>query len=159
MFELGGRRSLQVAFYGLNEGCGGCQYETYPYKAQLPVRVNGKYPTWEFKSDEDVLKVVDLIIEETIEFNLNNNKDFDISNSVYNQLPFFGCRNILYDRELQKDIQRYIYCEKFNISPYKGDYGKQPCLWVEKSFLIRKYMAKLESKQLDKVKKDGTRKN
>jgi hypothetical protein len=25
--------------------------------------------------------------------------------------------------------------------------------------LIRKYMAKLESKQLDKVKKDGTRKN
>ncbi len=159
MYELGGRRSLQVAFNVLNEGCGGCQYETYPYKAQLPVRVNGKYPTWEFKSDEDVLKVVDLIIEETIEFNLNNNKDFDISNSVYNQLPFFGCRNILYDRELQKDIQRYIYCEKFNISPYKGDYGKQPCLWVEKSFLIRKYMAKLESKQLDKVKKDGTRKN
>ena len=159
MYELGGRRSLQVAFNVLNEGCGGCQYETYPYKAQLPVRVNGKYPTWEFKSDEDVLKVVDLIIEETIEFNLNNNKDFDISNSVYNQLPFFGCRIILYDRELQKDIQRYIYCEKFNISPYKGDYGKQPCLWVEKSFLIRKYMAKLESKQLDKVKKDGTRKN
>ena len=159
MYESGGRRSLQVAFNVLNEGCGGCQYETYPYKAQLPVRVNGKYPTWEFKSDEDVLKVVDLIIEETIEFNLNNNKDFDISNSVYNQLPFFGCRNILYDRELQKDIQRYIYCEKFNISPYKGDYGKQPCLWVEKSFLIRKYMAKLESKQLDKVKKDGTRKN
>ena len=159
MYELGGRRSLQVAFNVLNEGCGGCQYETYPYKAQLPVRVNGKYPTWEFKSDEDVLKVVDLIIEETIEFNLNNNKDFDISNSVYNQLPFFGCRNILYDRELQKDIQRNIYCEKFNISPYKGDYGKQPCLWVEKSFLIRKYMAKLESKQLDKVKKDGTRKN
>ena len=159
MYELGGRRSLQVAFNVLNEGCGGCQYETYPYKAQLPVRVNGKYPTWEFKSDEDVLKVVDLIVEETIEFNLNNNKDFDISNSVYNQLPFFGCRNILYDRELQKDIQRYIYCEKFNISPYKGDYGKQPCLWVEKSFLIRKYMAKLESKQLDKVKKDGTRKN
>jgi|TARA_B100001094_G_C18142603_1_gene778763 hypothetical protein len=159
VYELGGRRSLQVAFNVLNEGCGGCQYETYPYKAQLPVRVNGKYPTWEFKSDEDVLKVVDLIIEETIEFNLNNNKDFDISNSVYNQLPFFGCRNILYDRELQKDIQRYIYCEKFNISPYKGDYGKQPCLWVEKSFLIRKYMAKLESKQLDKVKKDGTRKN
>ena len=159
MYELGGRRSLQVAFNVLNEGCGGCQYETYPYKAQLPVRVNGKYPTWEFKSDEDVLKVVDLIIEETIEFNLNNNKDFDISNSVYNQLPFFGCRNILYDRELHKDIEMYIYCEKFNISPYKGDYGKQPCLWVEKSFLIRKYMAKLESKQLDKVKKDGTRKN
>ncbi len=159
MYELGGRRSLQVAFNVLNQGCGGCQYETYPYKAEIPVRVNGKYPTWEFKSDEDVWKAIDLIIEETTHFNLENNKDFDISESVHAQLPFFGCKNILYDQKIQKDIQRYIYCEKFNISPYTGDYGSQPCLWVEKSFLIRKYMAKLESKQLDEAKNNGTRKN
>ena len=153
MYEFGGRKSLQVAFNILNEGCGGCQYETYPYKAQLPVKIDGKYTTREFKSDEDVWEVINLIIEETKEFNVENNKDFDIGDSVYSQLPFFGCRNILINNEIQQDIQRSIYCEKFSISPYDGDYGKQPYLWVEKAFLIRKYLAKLESKQIDKAKK------
>ena len=159
MYELGGRKSLQVAFSILNEGCGGCQYEKYPYKAQLPVRIDGKYPTWEFKSDKDVWKVVDLIIEETHTINAEQNKSFDISESVYSQLPFFACRNILFDKEVQKDIESYIYCEKFNVSPYSGDYGKQPCLWVETSTIIRKYLAKLESKQINKAKENGTRKN
>ena len=153
MYEFGGRKSLHVAFNILNECCGGCQYETYPYKAQLPVKIDGKYTTREFKSDEDVWEVINLIIEETKEFNVENNKDFDIGDSVYSQLPFFGCRNILINNEIQQDIQRYIYCEKFSISPYDGDYGKQPYLWVEKAFLIRKYLAKLESKQIDKAKK------
>ena len=153
MYEFGGRKSLQVAFNILNEGCGGCQYETYPYKAQLPVKIDGKYTTREFKSDEDVWEVINLIIEETKEFNVENNKDFDIGDSVYSQLPFFGCRNILINNEMQQDIQRYLYCEKLNVPPYEGGYGEQPCLWVEKAFLIRKYLAKLESKQINKAKK------
>ena len=159
MYELGGRQSLQVAFSVLNEGCGGCQYENYPYKTQLPVRVDGKYPTWEFKSDKDVWKVIDLIIKETEEFNLKEGKSFDISEAVYSQLPFFACRNILFDKDIQKDLERYIYCEKFNVPPYKGDYGDQPCLWVQKSSLIRKYLAKLESKQISKARQNGSRKN
>tara|TARA_R100001594_G_scaffold7268_3_gene19822 strand:+ start:3181 stop:3339 length:159 start_codon:yes stop_codon:yes gene_type:complete len=52
-----------------------------------------------------------------------------------------------------------MYCEKFGISPYSGDYGKQPCLWVDKVFVIKKAFAKLESNQINKAKKDGTRKN
>ena len=44
MYELGGRRSLQIGLNILGEPCGGCQYESYPYKAQLPIRVDGKYP-------------------------------------------------------------------------------------------------------------------
>ena len=159
MYELGGRQSLQVAFSVLNEGCGGCQYEQYPYKARIPVRVNGKYPTWEFKSDKDVWKVVDLIIKETEEVNLKEGKGFDVSEAVYSQLPFFACRNILFDKDIQKDLERYIYCEKFNVPPYNGDYGDQPCLWVQKSSLIRKYLAKLESKQISKAKQNGSRKN
>ena len=153
MYEFGGRKSLQVAFNVLNDGCGGCQYESYPYEARLPVLIDGKYETWEFKSDEDVWEVIDLIVEETKEFNFENNKNFDIGESVYSQLSFFGCRNILYSPEIQKDIQRYLYCEKLNVPPYKGDYGEQPYLWVEKAFLIRKYLAKLESKQINKAKK------
>ena len=152
MYEFGGRRSLQVAFNVLNQGCGGCQYESYPYKAQLPVMIDGKRPIWEFKSDKDVWKAIDLIIEETKQFNEKSNKEFDIGDSVYSQLPFFGCKNILFNKNIQKDIERYIYCEKFNIAPFNGSYGEQPFLWVETSFLIRKYMAKLESKQLDRAK-------
>ena len=113
----------------------------------------------EFKSDKDIWKVVDLIIQETKEFNETRGKEFDIEESVQAQLPFFCCKNKVFDRKMQKDIQRYIYCEKFGISPYSGDYGKQPCLWVDKVFAIKKAFAKLESNQINKAKKDGTRKN
>ena len=157
MYEFGGRKSLQVAFNILNDGCGGCLYESYPYKSQLPVIIDGKRPTWEFKSDDDVWKVIDLIIQETKDFNAENDKDFDIVESVYAQLPFFGCRNVLYSEETQKDIERYTYCEKFNVPPYEGDYGKQPYSWIQKTNLIRKYLAKLEARQIDKAKADGKR--
>ena len=52
-----------------------------------------------------------------------------------------------------------MYCEKFGIPPYEGDYGKQPCLWVEKAFIIKKAFARLESNQINKAKENGTRKN
>ena len=152
MYESGGRQSLQVAFNVLNDGCGGCSYESYPYKAQVPVKIDGKYETWEFKSNDDVFKVIDLIIEETKEFNETSGKSFDISESVVSQMPFFACRNRLFDKDIQKDVQRYLYCEKFNVPPYEGGYNKQPCLWVEKAFLIRKYLAKLESREIKKAK-------
>ena len=152
MYESGGRQSLQIAFNVLNDGCGGCSYESYPYKAQLPVMIDGKRETWEFKSDDDVFKVIDLIIEETKEFNETSGKSFDVSESVVSQMPFFACRNILFDKDIQKDVQRYLYCEKFNVPPYEGGYNKQPCLWVEKAFLIRKYLAKLESREIKKAK-------
>ena len=152
MYESGGRQSLQIAFNVLNDGCGGCSYESYPYKAQLPVMIDGKRETWEFKSDDDVFKVIDLIIEETKEFNETGGKSFDISESVVSQMPFFACRNILFDKDIQKDVQRYLYCEKFNVPPHEGGYNNQPCLWVEKAFLIRKYLAKLESREIKKAK-------
>ena len=152
MYESGGRQSLQIAFNVLNDGCGGCSYESYPYKAQLPVMIDGKRETWEFKSNDDVFKVIDLIIQETKEFNETSGKGFDISESVISQMPFFACRNVLFDKDIQKDIQRYLYCEKFNVPPYEGGYNNQPCLWVEKAFLIRKYLAKLESKAIEKAK-------
>jgi len=159
VYEFGGRESLQIAFNVLNGGCGGCSYESYPYKAQLPVMIDGKRETWEFTCDEDVWKVIDLIIAETKEFNEKNDKTFDISESVVSQIPFFACRNILLNRSAQEDVQRYLYCEKFNTAPYNGNYGEQPCLWIEKAFLIRKYLAKLESREINKAKQNGTRKN
>ena len=140
------------------EACQGCMYEEYPYKAQIPVIVNGSRPTWEFKSDKDVWKVIDLIIEEVNESNSKGNK-FDVISSIQAQLPFFTCRNRIFNKRDQKDIQRYLYCEKFNVPAYKGDYGEQPYLWVEKAFVIRNAFAKLENKQINKAKQDGTKIN
>lgn len=152
MYEFGGRKSLQIAFSILNVGCGGCSYESYPYKTQIPVMIKGKRETWEFKSDEDVWKVIDLIIQETKEFNEETGKSFDVAESVVTQIPFFACKNILFDKNSEKDVQRYLYCEKFNIPPYKGAYNEQPYLWIQKAFLIRKHLAKVESNQIKKAK-------
>ena len=159
MHESGGRKSLQIAFSVLNDSCGGCQYESYPYKAQIPVKIDGKYKTMEFKSDQDVWEVVNLLIEDTTESNKISSNNFDIIDSVVAQISFFSCRNVLADNESQKDIQRYLYCEKFNVPPYSGSYSDQPCLWVEKAFLIRKYLAKVESKQINKANENGSRNN
>lgn len=142
----------------MSGACQGCEYEEYPYKAQIPVIIDGNRPIWEFKSDKDIWEVIDLIVEEVNESNLKGN-EFDIESSVQAQLPFFTCKNRLFDRKIQKDIQRYMYCEKFGIPPYEGDYGEQPCLWVEKIFIIKKAFAKLESNQINKARKDGRRKN
>ena len=153
MYESGGRKSLQIGFNILGEPCGGCQYESYPYKAQLPIKVDGGYPTWEFTCNDDVWKVVDMLIEEVKNANISRGKEFDVLSSVNAQLPLFTCRNILIDSSIQKDIQRYLYCEKFGTSPYKGDYGEQPCLWVDKVSIIRSALAKLEKNNIDKAKK------
>lgn len=117
--------------------------------------INGKRPTWTFNSDKDVWKVIDLIIEETKELNALKGKEFDIESSVQAQLPFFSCRSMVFNKKMQKDIQRYMYCEKFGTSPYKGNFGDQPCLWVDKVFIIKKSFAKLESKEIEKAKKNG----
>tara|TARA_R100001015_G_C4619174_1_gene175821 strand:+ start:792 stop:1202 length:411 start_codon:yes stop_codon:yes gene_type:complete len=134
------------------EQCGGCKFHSYPYEAQLPVMVNGEYETRTFTCDEDVWDVVDLIIEETKEISLKQNKDFSIASSVKSQLPFFACSNIVYDKQCQKDIQRYIYSENFGIQPYSGSYGDQPSRWVQKSFIIKKALNKVQEKAAKDVK-------
>ena len=115
--------------------------------------VNGVREIRTFKCDEDVWQVIDLLILEVQESN-EKCKEFDIAKSVNAQLPFFCCRNIVQSRKHQKDIERYIYCEQFGISPYQGSYGEQPAKWVDKAFIIKNALAK---KQRDEI--DGRRKN
>ena len=64
-------------------------------------------------------------------------------------MPFFACMNIFFDNKIQKDIQRYIYCEKFGIPPYKGSYGEQPSKWVEKGFLIKSIIERKKTKAMN----------
>ena len=128
------------------EPCGGCRFHIFPYEAQMPVMIDGKYETRTFTCDEDVWEVINLIIEETKELNLKEQKDFSIANSIKSQLSFFACNNIVFDKDCQKDIQRYIYCDNFGIQPYNGAYGDQPGRWVQKSFIIKKAINKIKEK-------------
>lgn len=130
------------------ESCGGCQYHEYPYKTEIPVLVNGKRERRTFTCDEDVWEVIDLLIEEVKE-QRETGKQFDIAASVNAQIPFFACRNVIFDKELQKDIQRYVYCKESGVPPYKGSYNEQPAVWVEKFFIIKNTFAKKEKEQID----------
>ena len=125
-------------------------YHTYPYKAQIPVLIEGKYETRTFTSKDDVWGVIDLIIAETKEEN-EKGSSFNIASSVMAQLPFFACSNVIMDQKAQKDISRFMYARNFNVSAYKGSYGEQPKKWVEKSFLLNN----LIERQKAKVMKDG----
>ena len=102
----------------------------------------------EFESIDDVWDVIDKLIEEVKEYN-REGKSFDVARSINSQLPFFVCKNILHSKRLQKDIERYIYCQDFGISPYSGSYGEQPCLWVEKTFIIKNTLAKLNKDRIE----------
>ena len=125
-------------------------YHTYPYKAQIPVLVDGRYENQIFTSKDDVWKVIDLIIAETKEEN-QKGSSFNIASSVMAQLPFFTCTNIMLNKNAQKDISRFMYVRQFNVPAYKGSYGDQPKKWIEKSFLLNN----LIERQKAKVGKDG----
>ena len=125
-------------------------YHTYPYKAQIPVLIDGKYHSQTFTSNSEVWDAIHLIVDETKEENKKGGS-FSIVKSVMTQLPFFACINNLIDTQSQKDISRYMYSKQFQISPYKGTYGEQPKKWVEKSFLLNN----LIERQKAKVIKNG----
>ena len=56
---------------------------------------------------------------------------------VLHQLPYFCCPNIILDRQIQDDIQRYIYCEDTGTQPYPGDYGDVPAKWMTIHFILK----------------------
>ena len=122
-------------------------YHEYPYKAQIPVLIEGKYETRTFTSDDEVWDVIRLIIDETKEENKKGGS-FNIAKSVMTQLPFFACTNILADNQSQKDIARFMYARQFKISPYRGSYGDQPKKWVEKSFLLTNLIENQKAKAI-----------
>ena len=103
----------------------------------------------EFTCDEDVWEVIDLLIEEVKVTNESSGKEFDVCQSVEAQISFFACKNVLYKKEYQDDIARYLYCKEFGVQPYEGDYSKHPAKWIDKAFIIKHAIAKKERKLRD----------
>ena len=98
-----------------------------------------------FNSKDDVWDVINLIIEETEGMN-EMGQSFDVVKSIDSQLPFFTCKNIIFNPIYHKDIERYIYCENFKTPAYPGTYGDQPSRWVQKSYIIKKALNKITQK-------------
>ena len=129
-------------------------FHEFPYEAQLPIILDGKRDIRTFKNKEDVWEIIDLLIEEAKDFN-EKGKEFDIAKSINAQLSFFCCKNVVFDREMQKDIERYIYSEQFSISPYPGSYGEQPAKWVDRAFIIKSALAKRQKDQIDATRNNN----
>ena len=133
----------------MDNWCKGCSFHEFPYKTQVPILIDGKREERTFTCEEDVYDIIKLLIRETEDFN-SKGKSFDVALSVSKQLPFFSCMNILYNKEYQKDIEKYLYCKEFNIPAYSGTYGEQPKKWVDRAFLIRNALSKREQTMIDK---------
>ena len=83
---------------------------------------------------------------------------------VFFQLSYFCCPNIILNEKIQKDIQRYVYCEDTKTQPYPGSYGDVPAKWMSIHFILRnainlsnneyrkKYQKKMEAKMKNKNK-------
>ena len=139
----------------LDDWCKGeyCKFHEFPYKAELPVLIDGKRKTRTFTCKEDVHDIIKLLIKEAENFN-SKGKSFDVALSVSKQLPFFSCINIIYDRESQKDIEKYVYCKEFGISPYPGSFGEQPKRWIDRMFMIKKALSRKEQAMINRKNKE-----
>ena len=138
----------------MSDSCGGCQYCEFPYEAQIPVKTENGYETREFKSQDDVWAVIDLIAQETKKFNEEQGKEFDVGKSIRSQIPFFTCFNHIRDEKYLKLLNKYLYCTETGIPAHKGDYGEQPARWVQYFFIIKNAMAKKQNMIQEKAKKD-----
>lgn len=139
------------------EPCGGCKFHSFPYTAELPIAIDGKYPKKTFRTADDIWEVIYLLEEEVLSANKKTGKSFDVNEAIASQYSFFACYNNIASRDVKNDLNRYLYSKEFGTSAYKGSYGEQPCLWVEKVFLYKNIFAKLEKSQIQKIKNNGNK--
>tara|TARA_R100001463_G_scaffold34903_1_gene76412 strand:- start:2923 stop:3354 length:432 start_codon:yes stop_codon:yes gene_type:complete len=139
----------------MSDGCGGCPYCEFPYDAKLPIATKNGYETRTFENVYDVWQVIDLLKEETINFNEQQGKSFDIVESIIAQIPFFTCLNHIRNDKYLKLINKYLYCTETGTPAHKGDYGEQPARWVEYFFIIKNALAKKEKRMRDKATREA----
>ena len=122
-------------------------YHEYPYKAKIPILIEGKYETRTFTSNNEVWDIITLLVDEAKQ-HIKEGSNLHIAESVMAQLPFFACSNVVLNKNAQKDISRFMYARQFKISPYKGSYGEQPKKWVEKSFILTHIIERQKAKAI-----------
>ena len=86
-----------------------------------------------FNNKNDVWVYINDLVNESKQ----RGSKFNILQDIYEQLPFFVCFNIILDQNYQEDISMYMYCSETGVPPYKGAYGQQPKLWIQKYYVIK----------------------
>jgi len=94
----------------------------------------------EFNNKNDVWDYIGEISEESKEFYKDGSR-FNILRGIYEQLPFFCCNNIILDKEHQKDIAKFLYCQDTGVPPYPGSFGDQPTMWIAKYYIIKEALS------------------
>ena len=145
MSIYGGRRSLQLGLNVLiDSSCEGCNYHEYPYEFQN-ILINDTEPIIIINDDDDLWDYIWKLKEESEAISKSGNL-LDILNNIYEQLPFFVCNNKILDKECQKDISKYVYCNDTKTPPYSGSYQDTPSMWIEKYYRIKNAMMLREKK-------------
>ena len=85
-------------------------------------------------------------LKEESEFVSKTGNSLDILNNIYEQLPFFVCNNKILDKECQKDISKYVYCNDTKTPPYSGSYQDTPSMWIDKYYRIKNAIMLREKK-------------
>jgi hypothetical protein len=77
--------------------------------------------------------------------------------SASRQLFLFACPNLITNsKQFLNDIRKYHYCKDMNTPAYPGSYEKQPAKWIDKYYIIRGSLGKLEEVEIKKrQKKNG----
>ena len=116
----------------------GERFKEFPYTAHGIISgKDGKTPEETFTNVDDVLDYALRLKKESEDFHKEKADMFRVALDVFEQLAFFTYAGHLLDSDTQKDIQRYLYSKETKTPPYKGDFGDQPALWVDKYFMIK----------------------
>ena len=122
----------------MDSSCEGCNYHEYHYEFQN-ILINSDNPIVTINNDDDFWDYIWKLKEES-ELVSKSGNSLDILNNIYEQLPFFGCKNKILDTYCQKDIGKYVYCNDTNTPPYSGSYQDTPSLWINKYYTIKSAM-------------------
>lgn len=101
--------------------------------------------------------MVTKLYDEVISLNKKGN-NFDPHYNVALQVSHFSCPNYFYEKEMSRDIERYIYCNSLGISAYPGSFDEQPNKWIQKYFVLKNAFA-LKEKRLQEKNGGSSRKH
>ena len=155
--KIGKRIGLQLGLNTLIDSfCSGCRFNDYPYTTTSVLRSeNGKFGQITFYNDSDLWGYMHKLKLEAI--SIEGRSLSDVIIDIYEQLPFFCCKNKVINEDCTNDIRRYTYCEESGQKAYDGSYGDVPSLWVEKHFLIRNiitnYKNRVQQREHKKMQK------
>ena len=124
----------------IDSSCEGenCRHHDFPYTFNSIVGEDN-FAEITIRNTDDIWDYIKLLLRESQEHQKEGSSFSDLNN-IWEQLPFFMCINHLLDSECQKDINRYIYSKETNTQPYRGAYGDQPSIWIQKYFIIKTAM-------------------